>query len=129
MVSKLVSNAVRFTQAGGVVVSSRVRGSNLWLQVWDIGPGINPAHYKSIFTEYFWGTPETESDNGVGLGLSVVKTRADLLGVQVSMRSARGRGSCISLMVPLATCRAAAGEALSAPSQVLVGKSSTEASV
>lgn len=129
MVSNLVSNAVRFTQSGGVVISSRVRGSNLLLQVWDTGPGIDPAHHESIFTEYFRGEPETESDNGVGLGLSIVKTCADLLGVQVSMRSAPGRGSCFSLMVPLATCRAAAGEALPVVPQVLVGESSTEGSV
>lgn len=102
MVSNLVSNAVRFTLSGGVVVSCRTRGPRLLLQVWDTGPGIDPAHHESIFNEYFRGEPETENDNGVGLGLSIVKTCAGLLGVEVAMRSVPGRGSCFSLLVPLA---------------------------
>lgn len=129
MVSNLVSNAVRFTQSGGVVDSSRVRGSGLLLQVWDTGPGIDPAHHESIFTEYFRDEPETESDNGVVLGLSIVKTCANLLEVQVSMRSVPGRGSCFSLLVPLARPLPTADEAPSERPQVLAERSPTEASV
>ena len=102
MVSNLVSNAVRFTQSGGVVVSCRPSGSCLLLQVWDTGAGIDPAHHETIFTEYFRGEPETESDNGVGLGLFIVKNCATMLSVGLSLRSVPGRGSCFSLRIPLA---------------------------
>lgn len=129
MVSNLVSNAVKFTQSGGVVVSSRVRGSSLLLQVWDTGSGIEPTLHETIFAEYFRGEPETESDNGVGLGLSIVKTCADLLGVQVNMRSAQGRGSCFSLLVPLAIPEPATCRALSERPQVFVDERNTEPSV
>lgn len=102
MVSNLVSNAVRFTHSGGVVVSCRLSGPCLLLQVWDTGAGIEPAHHETIFNEYFRGEPETESDNGVGLGLFIVKNCAAMLGVGLSLRSVPGRGSCFSLRIPLA---------------------------
>ncbi|WP_332747318.1 sensor histidine kinase [Hydrogenophaga sp.] len=101
MVNNLVSNAVRFTQSGGVVVSCRLSGACLLLQVWDTGAGIAPAHHETIFTEYFRGEPETESDNGVGLGLFIVKSCAAMLDIGLSLRSVPGRGSCFSLRIPL----------------------------
>lgn len=101
MVSNLVSNAVRFTQSGGVVVSCRPSVSCLLLQVWDTGSGIDSAHHEAIFTEYFRGEPETESDNGVGLGLFIVKNCAAILEIALSLRSVPGRGSCFSLRIPL----------------------------
>ncbi|MDM7942787.1 MAG: sensor histidine kinase [Hydrogenophaga sp.] len=128
MVINLVSNAVRFTQSGGVLVSSRVRGSSLLLQVWDTGPGIDPVHHENIFSEYFRGEPETERDNGVGLGLAIVKTCADLLAVRVTMRSVPGRGSCFSLLVPLARSRSDRSDRSGDP-QDAPEKSTTEASV
>lgn len=101
MVSNLVSNAVRFTHTGGVVVSCRFSGPCLLLQVWDTGAGIDPAHHETIFTEYFRGEPETEGDNGVGLGLFIVKNLATMMEIGLTLRSVRGRGSCFSLRVPL----------------------------
>lgn len=102
MVTNLVSNAVRFTRSGGVVVSCRRSGPCLLLQVWDTGAGIDPADHEAVFTEYFRGEPETESDNGVGLGLYIVKSCAAMLGIGLALRSVPGRGSCFSLRIPLA---------------------------
>ena len=102
MLNNLVSNAVRFTRTGGVVVSCRRSGPCLLLQVWDTGPGIDPADHEAIFTEYFRGEPETASDNGVGLGLFIVKNCAAMLDIGLALRSVPGRGSCFSLRIPLA---------------------------
>lgn len=101
MVINLVSNAVRFTHTGGVVVSCRSSGARLLLQVWDTGAGIDPAHHETIFNEYFRGEPDTASDNGVGLGLFIVKNCASMLDIGLSLRSVPGRGSCFSLRIPL----------------------------
>ncbi len=124
MLNNLVSNAVRFTRSGGVVVSCRRSGACLLLQVWDTGPGIDPANHEAIFTEYFRGEPETESDNGIGLGLSIVKNCAAMMAIGLSLRSVPGRGSCFSLRIPLAPVATPEPE-----SQAGAAPSLTEASV
>jgi signal transduction histidine kinase len=102
MVGNLVSNAVRFTALGGVVVSCRRRGSSLLLQVWDTGSGIDAVHQGRVFEAFFRGVYDSEGDNGVGLGLAIVRSGALLLGIDVGLRSVPGRGSCFSLRVPMA---------------------------
>lgn len=102
MVGNLVSNAVRLTAKGGVVVSCRRRGPCLLLQVWDTGSGIDALHQGRVFEAFFRGVSETDSDNGVGLGLSIVRSGALLLGIDVGLRTVPGRGSCFSLRVPMA---------------------------
>jgi signal transduction histidine kinase/ActR/RegA family two-component response regulator len=100
----LVSNAVRYTRSGGVLVSARRRGSNhILLQVWDTGPGIPAGSHDQVFDEFV--QLENEACNragGLGLGLSLVRRAAGVLGVQVALRSAVGRGSCFSVELPLA---------------------------
>lgn len=101
MVGNLVSNAIRFTARGGVVVSCRRRGSCLLLQVWDTGPGIDAVHQSRVFEAFFRGVSEIDGDNGVGLGLAIVRSGALLLGIDVGLRSMPGRGTCFSLRVPM----------------------------
>jgi signal transduction histidine kinase len=101
LVGNLVSNAIRFTSRGGVVVSCRRRGSCLLLQVWDTGPGIDAVHQSRVFEAFFRGVSEIDGDNGVGLGLAIVRSGALLLGIDVGLRSMPGRGTCFSLRVPM----------------------------
>lgn len=101
MVDNLVGNAVRFTASGGVVVSCRTRGGHLLLQVWDTGPGIEPRYQARIFEAFFRDAAQATGDGSVGLGLSIVKSGAQVLGIGVGLRSVPGRGSCFSLRVPL----------------------------
>ncbi len=109
MVGNLVSNAMRYTSAGGVLLSCRSRPGHLLVQVWDTGPGI-PAHEQAtIFEAHHRGSAARPHDQGLGLGLSIVSRCARLLGIRVGLRSVPGRGSCFELWVPLATAEAATG--------------------
>src|SRR5215469_14389612 len=77
----LVSNAVRYTQAGGVVVGCRSRGDTLRLEVWDSGVGIPQAQQQDIFREFYQvgGTQAATGAPGLGLGLAIVDRLCRLL--------------------------------------------------
>ncbi len=100
----LIGNALRYTTAGGVLIAGRRRGSNVSVQIWDTGRGIPPEERERIFEEFYQlGNPERNSERGLGLGLSIVRRLADLLGASVSLRSLPGRGSMFALSLPLGT--------------------------
>lgn len=105
----LVSNAIRYTDDGGVLVSARLRQDGgrprLLLQVWDSGIGISEASLPRIFDEFFQvqgGRPlQAHQRKGLGLGLAIVKRLAALMESPISVRSRVGRGTVFSLEVPL----------------------------
>lgn len=97
IVFNLVSNAVTYTESGGVLVSCRVRRAGVLLQVWDTGGGLPPEPESQVFERHFRGEAGTETDSGVGLGLVIVKQTALLLGLGLSVRSRPGHGTCFSL--------------------------------
>lgn len=101
----LVSNALRYTQSGGVVVGCRSigNGSGLRIEVWDSGIGIPPEHRQDIFREFFQiGNVERDRRKGLGLGLNIVERTARLLGHPLGVCSVPGRGSRFALEVPRA---------------------------
>jgi anti-sigma regulatory factor (Ser/Thr protein kinase) len=101
ILSNLVENAVRYTERGGVVVGCRRRGDALWLQVWDTGPGIPDDRRADVFLEFFQiDNPQRDRRNGLGLGLAIVDRRVRLVGGQLRLQSAEGRGSVFSVEVP-----------------------------
>jgi PAS domain S-box-containing protein len=103
LLRNLVSNAVKYTPRGGVLVSIRQRGNRALIQVWDTGIGIAPEQMDSIFEEYFQvNNPARDRAKGVGLGLTIVKRLSHLLGILLRVRSREGRGSVFELCVPLA---------------------------
>jgi signal transduction histidine kinase/CheY-like chemotaxis protein len=105
----LLSNAIRYTGAGGVVVAARVSGERVWIDVSDTGPGIPEASHGEIFQEFRQLEPRSPaSDAGLGLGLAIVQRLAELLGHELEVRSAPGQGSRFSVAVPLASRDAAA---------------------
>jgi len=105
----LIANAIRYTERGRVMVACRRRGERLWIQVWDTGIGIAEADRERVFEEFYQvGNPERDRNKGIGLGLSIVRRLADLLGEQVAMRSEPGRGSLFQFSAP----RAAPGSAV-----------------
>lgn len=99
----LISNAVRYTEYGRVVVGCRLRGSLLSVEVWDTGPGIPIDQQHRIFEE-FYQLRHSDHDRmrGYGLGLAIVRRLTDLLGCRLSMTSQIFRGSCFRIDVPLA---------------------------
>lgn len=108
IVANLVSNALRYTDHGGVVLGCRRRGDALHIEVWDTGLGIAPEHQQAVFREFFRVERAGENRGGLGLGLAIVQSCTQLLGHTVDVASAPGRGSRFSLQVPLGTLPAEA---------------------
>jgi signal transduction histidine kinase/ActR/RegA family two-component response regulator len=99
----LVSNAVRYTDRGRILVGCRPRGPAIATQVWDTGVGIAVAQQAHVFQEYYQiGNPERDRAKGLGLGLAIVRRLAELLGCELKLRSEPGRGSCFEFTLPLA---------------------------
>ena len=115
----LVSNAIRYTADGTVLVSCRRRGERLRLQVWDTGLGIGPQEQAHIFEEFYQVQGTTalapSQKKGLGLGLAIVKRLADLMHAPLALQSSLGRGSVFTLELPL-------GKAPAAPSVVVPSK-------
>ena len=100
----LVSNALRYTQSGRIVVAGRKRGNSLLIQVWDTGIGIPEDAQQAIFEEFVQlNNPERDREKGLGLGLAIVARTVRLLGLRISVRSRVGRGSVFGFTVPLGT--------------------------
>lgn len=103
----LLSNAVRYTEAGGVLLSVRpAHGApGLWVEVWDTGVGINDLDRARIFDPYVQvGNGERDRSKGLGLGLAIVRNALKLLDITLTLHSQPGRGSCFRLHVPAALC-------------------------
>ena len=99
----LVSNAMRYTSHGGVIVGSRRRDGMLRIEVWDSGPGIPEGHRKNIFGEFFQlPTAERDRYGGLGLGLAIVDRLRRLLNHEIELTSTVGRGSRFTILVPMA---------------------------
>lgn len=119
ILANLLSNALRYTQRGGIVLGARRSGKNqVRIEVWDTGQGI-PAEYQDrVFEEYFQlDNPERYRDKGLGLGLAIVNRLGDLLRTQVRLRSRVGSGSCFHLVLP--RCEALPAPARRTPSSNL----------
>jgi signal transduction histidine kinase len=102
----LVSNAVRYTSEGGVVVACRKRGDQLRIEVWDTGPGIAEDQRQNIFSEFYRvGEPERDQRAGLGLGLAIVERLCTLLALPIELRSVVGKGSRFTVVVPQAPVR------------------------
>ena len=105
----ILSNALRYTESGGVLLAARRRGGTLRIEVWDTGIGIASADQSAIFDDFHQlGNPNRDRRHGLGLGLSIVRRLAALLGLPVSLRSVPGKGSVFVVEVPLAAERAEA---------------------
>jgi signal transduction histidine kinase len=103
VLGNLVSNALRYTTRGGVLVAARKRGQAVRLDVWDTGAGIADADLKRIFDEFVQvGNTERDRRMGLGLGLSIARRSAALVGATVDVASRPGRGSRFGFIQPSA---------------------------
>lgn len=111
----LVSNAIRYTERGGLLVACRKRGDQVVLEVWDTGIGVAPAHQQEVFHEFHQlGNPERDSHKGLGLGLAIAEGLARTLGHSLWLTSTLQRGSVFRLALPIATAATSSVE-LDAP--------------
>lgn len=102
----LVSNALRYTSSGAVLVGCRRRGDRLRIEVRDSGVGIAEDQQSAIFNEFYQlNNPERDQEKGLGLGLAIVERLARLLDHAVSVVSLPGKGSTFAVEVPFGRVR------------------------
>lgn len=119
ILANLISNALRYTKNGQVLVGVRRKGDSIRIDVIDTGPGIPNESREDIFLEFHQlGNPERDRRQGLGLGLAIVRRLAGLLGHQIELSSAVGRGSRFSVLLPRAP-QAQVLEPLSAPASLV----------
>ncbi len=105
LVGNLVGNAVKYTPRGSVLVGARRRDGHAVITVADTGIGMDEARAEHMFGAFRQADARNE---GLGLGLWIVRRTADTLGYPVQWRSQPGRGSCFTVAVPLARATDAA---------------------
>lgn len=97
----LISNAIQFTETGGLLLATRLRGKQVVVQIWDTGEGIPSTELEDVFTEFYQRkNTERASGKGLGLGLSISRRLAELLDHKLSLRSRFGVGSLFELSLP-----------------------------
>src|SRR3974390_2500844 len=122
----LVSNAIRYTNAGGIVLGCRRARSQLRIEVCDTGIGIPDDQRRSLFGEFYQiPTLDRAGREGLGLGLAIVERICNLLKHSVGVASTIGKGSRFTVTVPIAPKRASFQKpAPAVPTQLasLIGK-------
>ena len=106
VVRNLLSNAIRYTNDGGILVGARQRGDKLRFEVWDTGLGIRPHEQERIFEEFYQVSNDAPpldptQRKGLGLGLAIVRRLARVLDAPLRLRSVPGRGTMFSIEIAL----------------------------
>jgi PAS domain S-box-containing protein len=99
ILDNLVSNAVRYTDRGGVLIGCRRAQGRRWLEVWDSGVGIAQESIREIFDEYRQ-LDNADRTRGSGLGLAIADKLARLLGLRIRVHSIPGKGSMFAVEMP-----------------------------
>ncbi len=106
LLQNLVSNALKYTPSGAVLIGARRAGSKVIIQVIDTGPGIHSSQHELIFKEFQRLKDNSRQVPGLGLGLSIVERIGRVIGAQIGIRSAPGRGSTFWVSLPRALSKA-----------------------
>lgn len=102
ILTNLVGNAIKFTEIGSVTIRTRASETTVSISVEDTGIGIENKNLPQLFDEFSQvGRTSDTKKKGSGLGLSISKRLAELLGGQISVQSTPGRGSVFTLTLPL----------------------------
>lgn len=109
LVQNLVSNAIKYTPEGKVLVGARRHGKDVVIQVMDSGIGIPSSKFRTVFKEFTRLDEGIKTASGLGLGLSIVDRIARVLNHPVQLSSAQGKGTSFRVTMPLDTSRPAAG--------------------
>lgn len=127
IVGNLISNAVKYTQRGGILVASRSTARGLRIEIWDTGVGIAPMHQREIFREFYKVPTHAGTEDGFGLGLYIVGRLTHILGHPLTLRSRVGRGTVFRLVLAPTEPKAAAERAVTSVAQMLPERSRTAA--
>ncbi len=119
IVGNLVSNAVKYTQRGGVLMASRSTAGGRRIEVWDTGLGIAPVHQREIFREFYKVPTHGGTEDGFGLGLYIVARLAAILGHPLALASRPGRGTVFRLMLQPTDAQEAADRAAASVAQLV----------
>jgi len=117
LLQNLVSNAIKYTERGRVLIGVRRRGGMVRFIIADTGPGIAEEHQQLIYREFQRIDGRTGNARRLGLGLSIVDRISQLLTTEVSLESLVGRGSVFSVDVPRTDAAAAHDVTKPAPSK------------
>ena len=102
ILQNLVSNAIRYTDSGDVLLDCETTNGSCCLRVSDTGIGIEPDQFDEIFREFHQVSSPRTTKEGFGLGLAIVRRLADLLGHEINVESTPGHGSAFSVTIPVA---------------------------
>lgn len=101
IVQNFLSNALRYTASGSILLGARRVGTDIRIEVWDTGPGIPAAMHEQIFEEFRrLDFGDELHERGAGLGLAIVDRIARLLGHQITLQSWLGHGSVFRVQLP-----------------------------
>jgi signal transduction histidine kinase len=104
ILGNLLSNALRYTAAGKVLVGCRRRGTRVEIQVWDTGIGIPEHEQAHVYDERYRASnagSASDASRGLGLGLAIARRSATLIGASLGLRSKPGCGSMFSVSLPV----------------------------
>lgn len=124
ILQNLVSNAIRYTDEGGVMIAGRRRGGACRIDVIDSGRGIAEAEQGLVFEEFYRSRKDADDGEiglGLGLGLSIVQRMASALGHRVGLHSRPGHGTRMSLELPLTRARPEAAVRIAPVATTLTG--------
>ncbi len=113
IVGNLVSNAIKYTERGSVLLAVRHVATRPCIEVWDTGLGIAPEHQRDIFREFYKVPLHEGTQDGFGLGLYIVSRLAHILGHPVELKSEPGRGTMFRLVLDPSDPQQAAARAAS----------------
>lgn len=101
IIRNMLSNAIRYTRTGGVLIGCRKRQNAVWIEVWDTGRGIPQEKMGEIFNEFVQiKEQDSEPSKGVGLGLFIVKRLAQLLDHSIIVTSRQRQGTVFRVVAP-----------------------------
>jgi signal transduction histidine kinase len=115
ILSNLVANAIRYSEKGGVLISGRVFGEKIWLEVWDSGVGIDAENLPHVFKEFYRAPGHVGTADSFGLGLAIVSRLCRALGHVITIRSQPGKGTRCRVEIDLLSGASTPASALPAP--------------
>ncbi len=97
IVGNLIANGIKYTQTGGILVACRHTRGSLRIEVWDTGSGIAKEEQSLVFDEFYKSPTHAGTNDGFGLGLSIVTQLSDKLGYKLRMTSHPGNGTKVAI--------------------------------